>query len=290
MRAAGGRGDGEHAPAEPVGHVTGAEGPPVLVEVAGRLLHEGQPAAQHGPGRPFLALHGAYGRSRTFLRLADTLGPRWRIIAVDQRCHGRSDRSDDVSREAFVADAAAVVEQLGLAPAVVLGHSLGGINAYQLAARRPELVAAAVVVDVGAELAVPDDHSLDDLPDRFPNLQSMRTALEPLVEAPEYFLESAVEDDRGWFFRWRAADISEIKRQVRGTWWPDWTDSSQPVLLLRGADSPVIGPELAERMTCSRANTELVSIAGAGHDAHLTHYPEFAAAVGDFLDRVGSEV
>ncbi|MER7081419.1 Pimeloyl-ACP methyl ester carboxylesterase [Saccharopolyspora kobensis] len=243
-----------------------------------------------GPGRPVLALHGAYGRSRTFLRLADDLAPDWRIIAVDQRCHGRSDRSDDVSREAFVADAAAVVEQLELAPAVVLGHSLGGISAFQLATRRPELVAAAIVVDVGAEIDVPDDHWLDDFPDRFPDLQSMRAALESVVEAPEHFLESAVEDDRGWFFRWRAADVRDLKREVCGTWWSDWAGSSQPVLLLRGADSPVIGPELAERMVRVRANTELVSIGGAGHDLHLTHCAEFAAAVGEFLARIGSEV
>jgi pimeloyl-ACP methyl ester carboxylesterase len=47
---------------------------------------------------------------------------------------------------------AAAIIGLGLAPAFVLGHSQGGLNAYQLAARRPELVRALVIEDIGAAI------------------------------------------------------------------------------------------------------------------------------------------
>lgn len=49
-----------------------------------------------------------------------------------------------------MADAAAVLEYVGLGPAVVVGHSLGGVDAYRLAARRPDLVRAVAVEDIGA--------------------------------------------------------------------------------------------------------------------------------------------
>ena len=109
-----------------------------------------------GAGRPLLALHGHLGSGQVWAPLAAAL-PGWRVIAPDQRGHGRAEIADDYSREAYVADAARLIETLGLAPAVVLGHSLGGVNAYQLAAWRPELVRAVIVEDFPAELPVRPD-------------------------------------------------------------------------------------------------------------------------------------
>jgi pimeloyl-ACP methyl ester carboxylesterase len=55
-----------------------------------------------------------------------------------------------------VADAAAVIDRLGTDPVIVLGHSLGGITAYQLAARHPELVRALIIEDIGAVMRQPE--------------------------------------------------------------------------------------------------------------------------------------
>ncbi|MEV0441323.1 alpha/beta hydrolase [Streptomyces spectabilis] len=104
-----------------------------------------------GPGPALLALHGHFGDGATFAALARALAGRCRVIALDQRGHGRSDRTEDYSRRGYVDDAAAVLRHLGLTDVVVLGHSLGGVNAYQLAARHPHLVRALVVEDIGAE-------------------------------------------------------------------------------------------------------------------------------------------
>lgn len=73
------------------------------------------------------------------------------IVAV----HGASDHGGPID---LVADLAALIEALDLAPALLIGHSLGGVTAYRLAARRPELVRAMVIEDVGA---VTDETELD---------------------------------------------------------------------------------------------------------------------------------
>ncbi len=71
-----------------------------------------------------------------------------RVVAVEQRGHGRSERRpDDVSRQAFVDDLAAWIELLGVAPAIVIGQSLGAHTAFLLAAQRPQLVRALIVAE-----------------------------------------------------------------------------------------------------------------------------------------------
>jgi pimeloyl-ACP methyl ester carboxylesterase len=124
-----------------------------------------------GDGAPLLALHGHLGSGLVWERLARAL-PGWRVVAPDQRGHGRTGPGPDYSREGYVTDAAGFVEELGLAPAVVLGHSLGGVNAYQLAARRPELVRAVIVEDIPAELPVRPD--LEGVP---PHINTSRRLL-----------------------------------------------------------------------------------------------------------------
>jgi pimeloyl-ACP methyl ester carboxylesterase len=87
-----------------------------------------------------------------------------------------------------------IEEELGGAPVVLLGHSLGGVNAYQLAARKPALVRAMMIEDIGAEIN--DDQSwLKKLPSRVPTLRELQQTLESLLRpgAFSYFGESAVE-------------------------------------------------------------------------------------------------
>lgn len=125
-----------------------------------------------GAGRPLLALHGHYGNGRMFSGLADALRESWHIISLDQRGHGWSDKPEDYSREAYVSDVELTIETLGIAPAVVLGHSLGGLNAYQLAARRPDLVSALVVEDIGAQIPALPIPTVG-WPERFDSLRAM---------------------------------------------------------------------------------------------------------------------
>ena len=103
--------------------------------------HSGTPA--------FVFVHGWTCDRSFFQPQYDYFGTSARAIALDLRGHGKSpvDTDGDYSIDAFVGDVAALIEQRGIGPAIVVGHSLGGVITCALAAARPDLVAAAVMVD-----------------------------------------------------------------------------------------------------------------------------------------------
>ena len=97
---------------------------------------------------PVLLVHGIACDRRHMEPLAAHLGARHRTLAVDLRGHGRSDAPDgpyDVP--AHVDDLAAVCGALGVERPVVVGHSFGGLLTVALAATRPDIPRAAVVLD-----------------------------------------------------------------------------------------------------------------------------------------------
>ncbi|MFF0595981.1 alpha/beta fold hydrolase [Streptomyces antibioticus] len=231
-----------------------------------------------GPGRPLLALHGHFGEGRTFTRLARELGDSWRVIALDQRGHGHSDRPADFSRAGYVEDAAAVLDHLGIGGAVVLGHSLGGVNAYQLAARFPGLVDGLIVEDIGAE--VDDDLSFClSWPRRAPTHAGLLEGLGPSVR---YLMDAVREYADGWGLAFETADMHDSQQHLNGDHWDDWLAGNCSALLVRGGRSTVLSAEHAKDMAARRARTRLVELP-AGHTVHETVPVEFAAVVREFL-------
>lgn len=92
-------------------------------------------------------LHGLSSNARFWSRLAAALVDR-RVVALDQRSHGRSDRAPtDLTSEPFVSDGARAIEALRLDPPVVVGHSWGAPIALELAAAWPELCRALAFLD-----------------------------------------------------------------------------------------------------------------------------------------------
>ncbi|MFJ1709683.1 alpha/beta fold hydrolase [Kitasatospora sp. NPDC088346] len=150
-----------------------------------------------------LALHGHFSAGRTFTRLARDLAPDWRVVALDQRGPGCSDRPSDFSRDGYVEDAAAVLHHLGAGAAVVLGHSLGGVNAYQLASGHPELVRALVIEDIGAEVNGDLSFCLD-WPHRAPTRGAL---LEALGRSAPHLTDVIREYGDGWGLAFHPEDM-----------------------------------------------------------------------------------
>src|SRR6266481_8618583 len=106
-----------------------------------------------GAGSPVVLVHGMACGWRMWRSQIRALRPHYRTIAYDHRGHGESSAPDDeaaYSQVILADDLAGLIHHLGLAPASVIGLSLGGAVAIELAIRHPALVAALVLVDAGS--------------------------------------------------------------------------------------------------------------------------------------------
>ena len=113
---------------------------------------------------PLVCLHGVTASADEFGWLAERLADRYRVVRPSFRGHGDSGRADGpYLGPDYVADAVTVLEQVVDRPALLLGHSLGGVVGLAVAQQRPELVQALLVIDPG--LAVADEVPAGELPD-----------------------------------------------------------------------------------------------------------------------------
>ncbi|MFE7120853.1 alpha/beta fold hydrolase, partial [Streptomyces sp. NPDC057654] len=226
---------------------------------------------------------------RLYAPLAAALAPRHRLIALDQRGHGLSEGGGPFSTDEYAADAAALIEALGVGPLPVVGHSMGGLIAYALAALRPELVRALVIEDMGAVNQPPEvAHAVLDVSD-WPVRAAGREALGEAITArgipdPAYFLDSAEPDGDGWRLLFDPAEMMESQHATAGDHWHRWLGSSCPALLLHGEQSFMLSAAHAREMAERRPGVELVEFPGCGHWLHDDDPAGYERAVASYLN------
>ncbi|MGW7788061.1 alpha/beta fold hydrolase [Streptomyces tricolor] len=258
--------------------------------------------AEAEPGVPgVLLLHGLMGRASHWAATARRLAERHRAVALDQRGHGQSDKPPPAAytREAYVEDAEAAVEQLGLAPAVLVGHAMGALTAWQLAAERPDLVRGLVICDMRASaLGGASQREWADWfrswPVPFANLADVRKWFgedDPRVERPSpargaFYAEVMHECEDGW----RPVFHPRHMLSSRETWVYDahWEELAQvrcPTLVVRGVDGE-LGRAEAQEMVRVLPRGEYAEVPDAGHLAHYDLPGAWWGAVSPFLDRL----
>jgi len=102
----------------------------------------------HGDGPPVLFVHGLGSSTRDWELQVPAFAERYRVITVDVRGHGQSDKPPSpYSIKQFSEDVAAFIRALNIAPTHVVGLSMGGMIAFQLGADHPDLVRSLVIVN-----------------------------------------------------------------------------------------------------------------------------------------------
>ncbi|MET9919627.1 alpha/beta hydrolase [Streptomyces sp. NPDC006435] len=247
-----------------------------------------------GTGTPVVLLHGLAGHSGEWDTIARHLRARHRVVAVDQRGHGGSERRPhDRSRAAYVADVVAVLDQLDLRRPVLVGQSLGGHTAMLTAAAHPGLVHALVLVEAKPGEADPDVPAdiggwLDSWPVPFPSWEAAVAFLGggPVGEGWAAGLE---ERDGAWWPRFdRDVMVDSLAENARHSYWDEWAGITCPTLAVLGR-SGIVAPEECDRMLRQRPGTVAMSIPGTGHDLHLERPDVLRAVLEQFLrDTTGS--
>ncbi len=238
---------------------------------------------------PLLIAHGLFGSARNWGAIAKRMSNDRRVVAVDMRNHGESFRADSQSYPEMAGDLAEVIGWMG-APVDVIGHSMGGKAAMQLALTRGELVNRLVVADISP---VAYGHSQSHL------VQAMRDLdLDGLTARSEADrrLSMRVEDASVRAFLLQSLDLKSGPPQWRLnldvlerdmtmiTGWPG-TDGRYdgPVLFLSGAESDYVKPEDRPGIKALFPNARMAKIPGAGHWLHAEKPREFEAALRAFL-------
>lgn len=249
---------------------------------------------------PVLMLHGALqqGHSWDFVSLA--LADRYRMLALDQRGHGDSDWAPDgdYSVEAQQGDLDEVVRALGLEGFVLMGHSMGGRNAYVWASRHPGILKGLVIVDTGPEMQrrgqdrirqfreLPDElDSYNEFADRVQEYTG-RTR-EQVLGALKYSIRE--RSDGKWTWKYDKG-LRSLGRDD-SSWTPDklWECVKAidcPTLLVRGANSDLFAEETMGRMREVIPDCSSVTIARAGHLVQGDNPVDFVAAVRQLLDQL----
>lgn len=232
-----------------------------------------------GEGMPLIALHALWMEALTYTRLAAALAPEWRVIALDQRGHGHSDHAPSYTRDGYLGDLAALFEHLEIDKAVLLGNSLGGVNAYQFAAWHPERVKAFVVEDIGVELATDASFTLA-WEGTFPSREALTERIGQRL-AP-YLMDSIRHIPGGWRLAFDPREMLASQLHLNGDHWDDWLATGCPALLIRGRESRITTQAHLEQMAARRPNTRIVTLDG-GHVVHLDNPNGFADTVREFL-------
>jgi pimeloyl-ACP methyl ester carboxylesterase len=253
-----------------------------------------------GDGPSVVLLHGLAGYAGEWAETAGWLTEPCRVVALDARGHGRSERRPaDVSPGAHVADAVFAVERLGLGPVVVVGQSLGGRTALLFAAQRPDMARGVVLADASpgggdeADAMEVDLAELEKSLRRWPVPFASRDAAVAFFGGPslnaEAWADGLEHRDGGW---WPRFDIDVMVRTLREavsrSCWEDWERIACPSLVVRAGDGSVT-PGDAQAMAARGQNVRLVELAGAKHDLHLDRPAEWRQALIEFVNSLAAD-
>ncbi|MES9510347.1 alpha/beta hydrolase [Streptomyces sp. NPDC000609] len=243
---------------------------------------------RRGPGQPLVLLHGLAGHAGEWEPLARHLSSRHRVVAVDQRGHGASERRPrDVSRAAYVADVIAVVDQLELRQPVLVGQSLGGHTAMLTAAAHPGLVRALVLIEAGPGGPNPNGPAdiggwLDSWPTPFPSYEAAAAFLGGGAVGAGW-AAGLEEREGGWWPRFdRDVMVSSLAENAQRSFRHEWEKITCPTLVVL-AQSSFIPAQEADEMVRQRPVTASLSIPGTSHDLHLEQPETLHTVLSDFL-------
>ncbi len=245
---------------------------------------------------PIVMLHGLRAYGQWFEEFAEAAASDFFMIAPDQRGRGLTDWAQDgkYDTDAYVADVLQLADNWPLGKFAIIGHSMGGTNAINFAARFPDRVSALVIVDSAPEL---DSVGLgriaretSAMPQSFGSETAARTYLRTLhAQASERSIQTRLSQalmERNGDLVWRLDPaIFPLKPDPPERSWSALAAIECPALVVRADDSDLVTAECADRMVKTLRQGEGVSVPNAGHMVLEDNPDGFAKVTLPFLNQ-----
>ena len=250
-------------------------------------------------GPPLVLVHGSWGSHHNWDAVVPGLAPHFRVVTYDRRGHSDSERPPGQgSFEEDVADLAALIENLGLAPAWVAGNSAGAVITLRLAAARPDVLRGIIVHEpplwsVLAE-GSPGASALAEV-ESGPEADVLRRiaagdhagAAELFVDAvalgpgswalmPDALRRTFIENAPTYLDEGNDPDASAIDESALARF-------ERAVMLTGGDQSPPIFQPVLHRLAHLLPHARQFVYPGAGHIPHVTHPEAYVAKVVGFI-------
>jgi len=256
-----------------------------FLKIDGLRLHYRDTGAARSPA--LVLLHGLGATAHYWSRIEDAFSDRFRVLALDFRGCGDSDRTDQYSFEALTRDVAAFADQLGLDRFSLVGHSMGGSVALIYAEDHSNRLHRLVIEDTpppfgGDRSLPPNEHT-----ETFASPQELVDAMHASrpwvdIDAAGHMLRRRA--DGRWEPNWDARLARAIVAQLNHpepAWWERLPEIRVPTLMLLASRSHVP----AEKTRAAAAlipDCRLVEFE-SGHTIHVEAPDAFVAALQDFL-------
>ena len=230
-------------------------------------------------GAPVLVLHGLFGRLSNWGWHCKQLAQQYAVYGVDLRNHGDSPHSDQLDYQVMAEDVRQLIVRLGLESCCIVGHSMGGKVAMQLALSFPDLIEKLVIVDI-APVSYPEDAdghmnvlaAMDAV--KLGEIKS-RTQAEVTIEdyipqeATRKFLLTNLVRNKEGSFEWRLdkdsirKNYANLRAELIAT-----MSFLKPVLFIKGSLSPYIKPEHEAQIKELFPAASVKLLMDAGHWLH----------------------
>ena len=255
---------------------------------------------------PIFCIPGLTRNVRDFEPVAERYAGEWRVLCVELRGRGESAPDPDPSRYTphhYVADLLKLLDQEGIADAVFIGTSLGGICTMLLASTDADRIAGAMLNDIGPEIDQAGIDRIGGYVGREVTFESWDRAITELAERNREVFPKWAEGEWKRFahrimhetpdgirFQYDMRIAENFRAATEGPQGANWhlyeALVGRPVAILRGELSDLLSQEVAEQMVERLArDAELVVVPAVGHTPNLEE-PESQTAMDRLLDRV----
>lgn len=247
---------------------------------------------------PVVMIHGLTGNAHAFDNLAPHFLARYHVISIDVRGRGDSDwaADGDYSNDAYVADLEGLRQALGFQRFSLVGTSMGGRISLTYAGTYPDRVERTVLNDIGPEVDPRGGSriatSSRDAVTTFAAIEDVmawhrenRVGFSAMSDAQQRAAAGhAVKALAGGGYTWKMdpAVRADPRRPDPAVSWGLARRIPGPVLLVRGGDSDLLSPGIAQRMVTEMQDCRMVEVPGVGHAPTLME-PEAFGPVMEFF-------